>query len=237
VRCSVSVTATFGLVHGVCAGGWCWDDLTPYLKAAGHDVVSVDLPCEDPSATFSDYADVAIDAWNAVDDDLVVVGHSLAGLTIPLIAARRPTRELVFLCALIPEPGKSLIDQGFDWRAGDPSEWQISNDDGSFSIRPEVFGTQFAQDVEPALLPEMIGQLCRQSRTPFVSPCPLQTLPKLPCRYVLCREDRIVSPDWSRRAARAQLGVDPIELPGSHCPMTSRPAELADVLVSTALPA
>lgn len=75
-------------------------------------MVSVDLPCEDPNATFSDYAEVAIHAWRAVDDDLVVVGHSLAGLTIPLIAARRPIRELVFLYALIPEPGKSLVDQG-----------------------------------------------------------------------------------------------------------------------------
>jgi hypothetical protein len=56
---SLSAIATFGLVHGVCAGGWCWEALTPYLKTAGHDVVSVDLHCDDPKATFSDYAEVA----------------------------------------------------------------------------------------------------------------------------------------------------------------------------------
>ena len=72
--------------------------LAPYLKAAGHDVVCVDLPCDDPKATFSDYADIAVDALSAVDDDVLVVGHSTAGLTIPMIAARRPVRELVFLC-------------------------------------------------------------------------------------------------------------------------------------------
>ena len=41
----------------------------------------------------------------------MLVGHSLAGLTIPLVAARRPVRRLVFLCAVVPEFGRSLADQ------------------------------------------------------------------------------------------------------------------------------
>lgn len=53
-----------------------------------------------------------------------------------------------------------------------------------------------------------------------------------PSAYVLCREDRTVRPDWSRSAATQLLGVDPIELPGGHCPHVSRPAELASILVS-----
>src|SRR5437764_9043882 len=109
--------AVFGLVHGVCAGGWCWELLTPYLEAAGHDGVAADLPCEDPAATFSDYAGVVDEALGSASEDVVLVGHSTGGLTIPLVAARRPVRELVFLCGLIPEPGRSAAEQGFDWRA------------------------------------------------------------------------------------------------------------------------
>jgi len=44
-------------------------------------------------------------------DDVVLVGHSLGGLTIPLVAERRPVARLVFLSALLPVPGRSLIDQ------------------------------------------------------------------------------------------------------------------------------
>ena len=51
---------------------------------------------------------------------------------------------------------------------------------------------------------------------------------------IVCRDDRAVSPDWSRAAARELLGVEPVELPGSHSPFLSRPAELADLLVSLA---
>jgi hypothetical protein len=44
----------------------------------------------------------------------------------------------------------------------------------------------------------------------------------------------MVSPDYGRRAARLQLGVDPIELPGGHSPFLSRPRVLAQALVRAA---
>jgi pimeloyl-ACP methyl ester carboxylesterase len=59
---------------------------------------------------------------------------------------------------------------------------------------------------------------------------PLPTWPDVPCSYVLCRDDRTVTPAWARRAARERLGVEPIEIPGGHCPMLSRPGELAEAL-------
>ena len=36
------------------------------------------------------------------------MGHSLGGLAITLVAARRPVRHLVYLCAYVPDVGKSL---------------------------------------------------------------------------------------------------------------------------------
>jgi hypothetical protein len=41
-------------------------------------------------------------------DDVVLVAHSLGGCVIPLVGARRPLRRAVFLCAIIPEPGRAL---------------------------------------------------------------------------------------------------------------------------------
>jgi pimeloyl-ACP methyl ester carboxylesterase len=37
--------------------------------------------------------------------------------------------------------------------------------------------------------------------------------------------------EWQRKAARDLLGVEPVELPGGHCPHVSRPDALADALV------
>ena len=81
--------STFALVHGAWHGEWCWERLTPELEALGHRVITLDLPSDDESASFDDCADVICAALADVDgDDLIVVGHSLAGQIVPLVAAR-----------------------------------------------------------------------------------------------------------------------------------------------------
>jgi pimeloyl-ACP methyl ester carboxylesterase len=225
--------ATFALVHGVCAGGYCWELLSPYLEAAGHAVVAVDLPCDEPTAANSDYANVIVDSIGATVDEVLVVGHSTGGLAIPLVADLRPVHQLVFLCALIPTPGKALIEQGFDFRGIDPAEWQVDNGDGSFSVRPEAIPKHLAQDADTAVLATGGEQRLRpQFLGPFTERCPLDSFPDTSRHYMLCREDHIISPAWSRRAAAEMLGIDATELPGGHMPMVSRPQELSDALLA-----
>jgi hypothetical protein len=70
----------------------------------------------------------------------------------------------------------------------------------------------------------------RKRRTPNQVPCSLTALPALDSTYVVCSEDRMVNPDWSRRIAHDRLTADVIEIPGSHSPFLSRPKTLAEVL-------
>jgi pimeloyl-ACP methyl ester carboxylesterase len=224
--------ALFVLVHGVCAGAWSWDLATPQLEAAGHSALAVDLPGDDPDAKFSDYAQVVLDALPD-RDDIVVVGHSTGGLTIPIIAARREVAELVFLCGAIPVPGESVAERGVEWRAIDPAEWQTYNADGSFSISPDGFRNHVAPDAPADVIERTIPLLKPQFLTPFLEACPIERMPDVPVRSIYCAEDRIVGPDYSRRVAREMLGIEPTELPGSHSPMASRPEELARALLAT----
>ena len=93
---------TFALVHGGYHGAWCWEQLTPLLQEAGHGVVTMELPLEDSTATFDTYADIVCAALDDCDDDIVLVGHSYAGNTIPLVAARRPLRHRHACCRGCP---------------------------------------------------------------------------------------------------------------------------------------
>jgi pimeloyl-ACP methyl ester carboxylesterase len=61
-------------------------------------------------------------------------------------------------------------------------------------------------------------------------PVPIKAWPAKPSVYIVCRDDRTILPEWSRRKAREMLGVEAMELPGGHCPHVSRPAELAKLL-------
>jgi pimeloyl-ACP methyl ester carboxylesterase len=224
--------AVFVLVHGVCAGGWSWDLVVPHLRRAGHTTIVVDLPGEDPAAKFTDYADVVLRDSADSGNDVVLVGHSTAGLTIPIVATRRPVVGLIFVCAAIPVPGESVAERGVEWRAIDPGEWQVDNGDGSFSISADGFRRHFAFDADPEIVEQTIPRLRPQFLTPFLEKCPIERMPDVPTRSIICQEDRIVAPDYSRRTARELLGVDAIELPGSHSPMASRPEALADALMA-----
>lgn len=226
--------STFALVHGAWHGGWCWERLTPELEARGHRVVAPDLPCEDPSATFATYADTVIEALDGAGDDVVLVGHSLAGNTIPLVADRRPVSRLVYLCALVPLPGLSLNEQARTERDAFVPGYQAglrADDQGRSSwidagvARETLFADCDERDVRAAF-----ARLRPQAMTPYDVPCPLAALPEAPRAYVLCTEDRIVNPDWSRRVARERLDAEPVELPGSHSPFLARPAALAEAL-------
>jgi pimeloyl-ACP methyl ester carboxylesterase len=227
---------TFALVHGAWHGAWCWERLAPELEAGGHRVVTPDLPGDDPTATFGTYADAVVRALEAADDDVVLVGHSLAGNTIPLVAARRPVSRLVYLCALVPQPGRSHSET----MSGEPETLLPRYEAGL--VRDELGRSRFTDeaitrevffaDCDAGVARGAFQRLRPQSRSPYSEPFPLAALPVAPRTYVVCTEDAIVNPDWSRRVARDRLDAELVELPGSHSPFLSRPAELAALLLA-----
>ena len=85
-------------------------------------------------------------------------------------------------------------------------------------------------DCDPVSARAALDRMRPQARSPYGVPCSLTSFPPTPATYIVCREDRLVSPDWSRRAARERLAADLFELPGSHSPFWSRPGELAGAL-------
>jgi pimeloyl-ACP methyl ester carboxylesterase len=224
---------TFALVHGAWHDAWCWSRLTPELEALGHTAIAMDLPCDDVEATFDDYADVVVSAIEDCGDDVVVVGHSLAGHTIPLVAAKRPVRHLVFLCSLVPEPGCSLFDQlrsdtdmlvaGYE-KGLDGDRW-VDRD----LARDHMYADCSAEDVRMAW-----DHLRPQVLAPFIPPFALDSIPDVARTYIVCAQDRLVNPSWSRAVVPKRLGVEAMELPGSHSPFLSRPKDLARLLHAVA---
>jgi pimeloyl-ACP methyl ester carboxylesterase len=97
--------ATFVLIHGADDSAWYWHLLEPELRDRGHEVVTMDLPCDDDSAGLTEYADAVIDA---IGDrrDLVVV-QSFGGFTAPLVCVRVPVDLMVLVAPMIPAPAEA----------------------------------------------------------------------------------------------------------------------------------
>jgi pimeloyl-ACP methyl ester carboxylesterase len=227
---------TFALAHGAWHGAWCWERVAPLLQRAGHDVVAPDLPCEDGAADFDRYADAMCAALQGCDDDVVVVGHSLGGPTATLVAARRPARHVVYLCAVVLEVGVSLMDQGPEQMAAEFADGWLNglskpDEQGRMTwVDFDFVRKVFYPDCDEPTAAAAIDHLRPQAVHPWMQRCSLAELPSVPCTYVLCAEDQVLSVAWSRRTAR-RIGADIVELPGGHSPLLSRPTAVADVLL------
>jgi len=221
----------FALVHGAWHGPWCWERVVGPLRERGHDVVVPDLPSEDTELGLEDYAD-AIEAQLGDAEDVFLVPHSLGGLVGPVVAARRPLTALVYLCGLVPEPGRSFGEQV---SASEEPILTIQGgremDEQGRSHWPDEHAT--ARIMYPDLKPEdakwAFERLRPQAQKSQGEPSP-EPPAGLRVESIVGTEDRLVSPDWSRRVARERLGVEPIEIPTGHFPMITHPELLADEL-------
>ena len=106
---------TFVLVHGTWHGGWVWRDVRRLLESRGHRVFTPTCTgCGEREHLSS--PDIGLethieDICNVVRfeelDDIVLVGHSFAGITITGVADRMrgKIRRIVFFDALVPRSG------------------------------------------------------------------------------------------------------------------------------------
>jgi pimeloyl-ACP methyl ester carboxylesterase len=223
------------LVHGSYQGAWCWERISPVLKAAGHRVTGVELPVGNPTYGASQYADAVIEQADWTEPP-ILIGHSMAGLVIPIVAARAPVRQLVFLAAMLPLPGKSANDQ----RAAEPidgttppatAEWTDLGD-GVWMVGPNTASELFFSDATLEDAAWASSHLRPQSYRIMSEVTPLDAWPLVPIASIVCRADRSMNPDWCRTAARTRLGIEPVEIDGGHSPFLTRPGELASLLES-----
>lgn len=226
---------SFCLIHGSGQGPDGWKLLAEELVRRGHRVLT---PAFDLSRTGEGAAWHAATLIEALErsgerpEDVVCVAHSAGGMYLPLVAERWRPRRMVFLAALIPRLGISIIDQYLAdpsmfnpaWSGKNPMDEQVALD--------FVF-----HDCPPDRLEwAMSTRVFFYAKRALEEPCPLSSWPSVPASYVACADDRTIAPAWQRKAAREWLGVTPVVLPGGHCPHVSRPEALADTLEAVAAP-
>ncbi len=156
-------------------------------------------------------------------------------MVIPLVAARRSVRHLVYLCAYVPEIGKSLADQMVnDPGMVNPASYaMLKLDEQSRYVctDPELARALMYADCDESTATAAIMRLRPHSPYPNTLLCSLAEFPTVPCTSVVCGDDQCVGLDWAKRIARDRLGANVVQLPGSHSPFLSRPQVLADVLL------
>jgi pimeloyl-ACP methyl ester carboxylesterase len=219
--------AIFVLVHGSAHSARSWDLVKSRLEQRRHSVVTPELPADEPDASAMRYAEV-IAASIPRGEEPIVVAHSASGWFLPLVASLHPVRRIVFLAAAVPKIGFSFLELF-------QAEPEMINPVwiGKDPRKPEVIKEFLLHDCPADLLLWAQAEIRVLNLRRVWDECyPLQKWPSVAASCIVCSEDRTIQPAWSRKVARTQLGVEPIELSAGHCPYVSRPAELAEILMN-----
>ncbi|MFI7056830.1 alpha/beta fold hydrolase [Streptosporangium canum] len=224
---------TFVLVHGAWHGPWAWDRLTPFLHQAGARTVTPALTLDGDIGLHAHVQELltALDAVaddplaDGLRDDLVLVGHSYAGLVVRQAADLRP----------------GLVDHVIlvDGWAGDDGA-------GMFGLAPEPFvhaiqaaARTGAGNQVPAPAPAMFGVTDPDDArwlSARMRPQPLRTftettrlsgaVDRIPGTGIYCRPQTYAFEQFA-----AAIGYRTIALDGPHDVMLTHPQALARLLL------
>jgi pimeloyl-ACP methyl ester carboxylesterase len=94
-----------GLIPGAGGLGWYWHLVERDLQERGYDAFAVDLAAYGATGLPA-YADAVVDAIDG-RRDVMLVAQSMGAFTAPLVWQRVSTRSVVFVNAMIPQPGET----------------------------------------------------------------------------------------------------------------------------------
>jgi pimeloyl-ACP methyl ester carboxylesterase len=231
------------LVHGGGLAANSWELTINEIRRLTTEltVLAVDLPgrCAKPGDLFTvkiaDFVDSVVgDIEDAGLDEFVLVGHSLAGLTVPGVATKLGSsrvREIVFASAFVPPEGKSIVDT----LTGPLATTARRNArKGGLSETPS-WGARFTylNGVPRARRRFMVGKLYPESARVLAEKVSRSDMPDaIPRTWILTLRDRALSAKSQRRSIDAIGGVQTlIPMDTCHCLMVSEPVRLAEILV------
>lgn len=227
------------LVHGGSHGAWCWTDVQQYLRNGGVDSTAFDLPGSGEDRTpranldLDAYIAACISQIDAIDQDVILVGHSLAGLTFPGVIAQRAARiaHALFIAALVTSRGERGIDSIPTDRR--PSYYEMAEQTPDNSLLPsfEAAWDRFFPSLDEHRAHQMYQRLTPQPLGPYLQANSVEPRElNVPSTFVVLEEDRTFPVPVAREFAQ-KLGVDPIIRPGDHCWMITDPQSCANTIV------
>ena len=162
---------------------------------------------------------------------VVLVLHSLAGvLEIPLVRALGSrVVHVVHVAAVVPRPGRSFASTvGFPANLVLPILFWLNP--RGLKPSPAMLLRQLGEDLSEDLRAVLVERHRPVRGGLFLEPVPTAEV-RVPRTYVLCVNDRCVSPALQSRLAEC-LGARVRPIAAGHLPMLSRPAEIAQIVSS-----
>jgi pimeloyl-ACP methyl ester carboxylesterase len=231
------------LVHGGGLGADSWElaieeihRLAPELTVFAPDMPGRrNKPGDLREMAIADFVDSLVgDIENAGLDDIVIVGHSIGGMTLPGVATKlggARVHEMIFTAAFLPPEGAALVDS-LPWLLARIARRFVKR--GVPSETPGLLARfAYLNGVSSQRRRFMAGKLYAESLRILTENVSWRGMPDdIPRTWILTLRDRAIAPRLQRKNIEALGGVQTLVVIDScHCVMVSEPERLAGILV------
>jgi len=234
-------------LHGGSHGSWCWDGLIRHLAGLGYGgrMLALDVPgCGAKRARRGEDMALAQIAAELNGDvraaglggaATVVMGHSLAGILLPMLHAHDPAlyEAFIFLSASIPAEGQSVADlMGRRLQGEDPARvgWPL---DSANVSRRDLRTAMFCDDLDASTAAWLLDQVEQDHWPSAVVGEPVARgdfARATRSSYIVCERDRVLPVAWQGRFAE-RIGCDLLyTIDSPHEPFISHVPQLATLL-------
>ena len=231
------------LVHCGVHAADCWDLTIAELRRQEPQLktFAVDLPGRRgkpgdlSTATIRHWVDSVVDdVERAGFEDIVIVGHSLAGVTLPGVVARlgvSRVREMILAAAFIPAQGAAIVDLIAGPLAG--LARRRAQTDKPLRLPALIARYAFCNGMTRAQRLFALSHMYAESVRVGIEPVDRSDLPpEVPRTWILTMRDRALPVSAQRVCITALGGVQTvIPIDACHNVMVSHPQQLATILI------
>lgn len=217
------------LVHGAFADGSSWSKVIPLLQAKGYNVIAV----QNPLSSLADDVAATQRAIAQMNGQVILVGHSWAGMVISVAGNDPKVVALVYISALVPKPGQSASNATNGYPAAPGSAETKPDAAGYLSMTRKGIDEDFVPDqpaVERGVVYATQGPWNSTALAEKVANPAWQSKPSW---LIADSNDRMIPPQYEKDSAKlihAKLTI----LPAGHVPMLSLPDRVAAVIIDAA---
>lgn len=212
------VISVSGPVDGPIAKGW--GKLTSEFQRRGFPTTFVSVI--DPLSSFTaneTRAAQIVAALKDVKEPVVIVGISNQAGFLPLVAAARPVRRLVYINAAIPFPEKAFIEICNSESVAVPGSILDKLIKGAQPVTDEFLRLRADPNATPVqwqtLRDHIHASQYARYMPNFYDVCPIEKMPKVENMNISGAADDQIRPEWEQSTARRVLGVEPVVIPGA----------------------
>jgi pimeloyl-ACP methyl ester carboxylesterase len=216
------------------------------LIAEGHTVIMPDLPGHGRNTTpikkitlnlYSIYISQLLDN---IENNVVLIGHSMGGMVISQVAEQRPEKisQMVYLSAYLPKNGQSVFDLmaiNRDGLEGPQTEiekaMELSADKRTCMIHADKIIDLFFEKSTPSTQQLALQDFSRQATLPLAARVSLsqENFGSVNKTYISCLNDCVIPVSQQRQMFSQQSCDVLVELDSDHSPFYSCPEKLAEM--------